>query len=157
SYQDNLPGDVDVLTRVFYDRFGEDGHYLTEVDTPLPQLVLNQDRFRGEWWGSEVKASKTFSDRHTLTLGSEVRDNFRQDLINFTDRPRPVYLEDRRDSFVWGVYAEAELPLRSDLPFHAGVRYDYSDISRDQVSPRVALLYSPVSATTFKLLYGRAF
>ncbi len=158
SYQQRLPGEVELQARLFYDHFGEDGHYLTDVaPAPPPQLVLNLDRFRGDWWGSEVKASKTLFERHTLTLGAELRDNWRQDLANFNERPRTVYLDDRRNSWVWAFYGQAEVVLRTNLTFHVGVRYDYSDTFGDELSPRLALLYAPLAKTTVKLIYGRAF
>jgi len=58
---------------------------------------------------------------------------------------------------VLGLYVQDEIRLRPDLKATLGVRLDrYSDFGRT-VNPRAALVYSPATPTTFKLMYGEAF
>ena len=42
-------------------------------------VVLSTYSFRGNWWTGEAKVSRDLFERNHLTLGSEIRDNLRQD------------------------------------------------------------------------------
>ena len=56
--------------------FGDDA-------TPLP--IVNKDFARGDWWGTELKVTRKLAHRQTLALGSEYRDNIRQDQYNYDE------------------------------------------------------------------------
>ncbi len=157
KYQRTLAADWEVMARLHYDYSRYDGDYLYAVTNPPPPVVLNADRFLGEHWGGEAQVSKELWERHTLTLGTEFRDNFRQDQRNYNVSPREDLLTDRRDSWTWGVYGQGEIALLTNLSFTAGLRYDYSTTYDDSLNPRLALVYSPVPRTTLKFLYGTAY
>jgi iron complex outermembrane receptor protein len=55
------------------------------------------------------------------------------------------------------MFAQDEIKLAAPLMFIAGVRLDRYDGFGSATSPRVALIYTPTPATTFKALAGRAF
>jgi len=45
---------------------------------------------------------------------SEYRDNFRQDQGNYDAEPFYQYLDDRRQSKVWALYAQDEFRIREE-------------------------------------------
>ncbi|HXV20922.1 MAG TPA: TonB-dependent receptor, partial [Desulfuromonadales bacterium] len=97
---------------------------------------------------------KQLWERHRLSFGGEYQDNFRQDLKNFD---LEVFLSSRNRSDNWGVYLQDEIQLRDNLTFSLGVRHDQYDTFGGTTNPRLALIYNPLTKTTFKLLYGEAF
>ena len=145
KYAHTFKDDYDVTARLYYDT------YRHEIGYPIaPQLsYLEQDT--GEWWGTEVQVNKRLWDRHTLTLGAEYRDDFKQETA-FTGVPTVS-----RDRQSHGVYVQGNLALFDNLHFEGGVRYDqYGDFD-PAFDPRVALIYNPFKGSTFKASYGTAF
>lgn len=159
KHEHRFESQLNLTSRVYYDRFYYQGDYLYDVAAaPPPDLVLNRDRSTGEWWGAELQADRRFFDAHNVSAGLEYRDNFRQDLWNADVNPPPrvVYLDDTRDSWNVAVFLQDEYTILDDLILNAGVRYDYYDSFGSTVNPRVALIYN-FRETTFKALYGTAF
>lgn len=157
KYERSLGGDWDVMTRLHGDYSRYDGDYLYEAASPPPDVTLNVDRFTGAHWGGEAQASRRVWDRHTLTVGSEFRRHFRQDQRNANIDPPAEFLDDRRESWTWGAYAQGEIELRTNLTFSAGLRYDHDSTHGDSVNPRLALVYAPAPATALKFIYGTAY
>lgn len=146
-----------VLARAYYDRYSFDGQYPYAGLDPLDPVTLNQDVVRSESAGGEVQASRVFGGRHRVTAGAEVRRDFRLDQENFDVDPAAAYLDSRESGGFFSVYAQDELRLSERLLLNAGVRYDHFESFGGTVNPRAALIYQSSEATTFKLLYGRAF
>jgi len=147
-----------VAGRLFYDVYNYDATYVYDYsEGGEAQPVLNSDFNRASWWGVEINASKKLLEKHRLTIGSEYRDNFRQDQGNYDVDPFNQYLDDRRQSKVWALYAQDEFRIRKELIINAGVRYDHYDTFGGTTNPRFALIYKPREATSLKLLYGSAF
>ena len=122
-----------------------------------PQRVVNKDFARGNWWGAEVKVSTRIARRHRVAVGAEYRDNVRQDQFNYDEEPFAQYLDDRRSSTNFALYAQDEISLHDKLIFNVGVRHDHYDSFGGTTNPRLGLIYDPFRKTTFKLLYGEAF
>ena len=146
-------------SRVGYDDIHEDGEYVydwAEEEGDPQDLVTNIDRYQTQRISSEFTLTKQVSARHRVVVGSEYRNNFVLHQKNFD---REVYQDDMRNSGVWGVYAQDEFWLTDNFILNAGLRYDrYGfDTRTSNVSPRVAVIYSPAEATTLKVLYGTAF
>ena len=95
--------------------------------------------------------------RQRLTLGTDVRYSFRLDQDNYDQSPFSQFLQSRESSIHWGIYAQDEVTVLSNLILNAGLRYDDYDSFGGTVNPRVALIYAPWKATTLKALYGTAF
>lgn len=158
QYAHTFPNKWDVTGRFFYDRYNYDATYVFDyTGEGKPPFVENKDFLRSAWWGTEVNASKRLLKKHRLTVGSEYRDNFRQDQGNYDADPFYVILDDRRQSKVWALYAQDEFTIRKDLTINAGVRYDHYGTFGGTTNPRFALIYRPHEATSLKLLYGEAF
>jgi iron complex outermembrane receptor protein len=122
----------------------------------VAEFEASGDEAVGEWWGLEVDGSRRFS-RHLLTVGGEYRNNYRQDQTTYEREPAFVYSDVQNGSLRWGAFAQDEVKLAEPLTLYAGIRYDRYESFGSMFSPRAGLIYSPDSATTVKLLAGRAF
>jgi len=157
KYDRQVDAQTNLSGRIYYDRFYYRGEYLYDVAlAPPSDLVRNQDRSTGEWWGAETKLNRRI-DAHNVTAGLEYRDNFRQDLRNedLLD-PSVVYLDDERDSWNHAAFVQDEISLSETLILNAGLRYDYYNSFGSSLNPRIALIYN-IDRTTLKALYGTAF
>ena len=123
---------------------------------PGGPVVLDTFSFRGNWWTGEVKVSGDLYERNHITLGSEIRDNLRQDQGDLLNPPN-VFAEEPNSSLITAFYAQDELGITSRLTLNAGVRFDHYSTFGGTTNPRMALIYRPASKTTLKLLYGDAF
>jgi iron complex outermembrane receptor protein len=151
SYSRAFRGDASLTARV------HGGYWLYEGDYPyVAGLDVSRDEDYGEWWGLDVDGARRFG-RHFLTVGAEYRDNYRQDLRSLDREPLFIYTDLKNGSKRWGAFAQDEIKLIDPLTLYAGVRYDRYESFGSMVSPRAGLIYSPDSATTVKLLAGRAF
>lgn len=147
-------GPWNLASRVSLDHYRYNGTYPFEgVDG---SSILNMDYALGQWWGSEVKLSRTVHEKHLITGGVEVRDYFHQNQFNYDLDPYTLHLKDYLSSTVWAVYLQDEFAITSKLSFNLGVRHDhYANFMG--TSPRLALIYQPRERTTLKLLVGQAF
>jgi len=160
KYSHEFASDFKLIARLDYHRYDYQGTYPYDVAAPgdPPLLAINKDDIRGEWWGAEVLAIKSFFELLTVTGGTDLRDNFRQDQANFDEgSPKTFYVNDRSSSYIVGVFGQADLAIRTNLIFSAGLRYDHYSAFGDTLNPRFGLMYQPWTPTAFKLLYGRAF
>jgi len=123
---------------------------------PGGPVVLSTYSFRGNWWTGEVKVSRDLFERNRLTLGSEVRDNLRQDQGDLLNPPN-VFAPEPNSSLITALYAQDEFGITSRLTLNAGVRYDHYSTFGGTTNPRAALIYRAAEKTALKLLYGNAF
>ena len=107
--------------------------------------------------GCRVHYTARIGGSHTVIGGIEYRDNFLQHQKNYDESPYAVYLDENRSSYSVGVYAQGEFILSDTLLVNAGTRYDYYKDFQGNVSPRIALIYTPFEKTTIKLIYGEAY
>lgn len=149
---------LQLTSRVGYDSIYEDGEYLYDwaEDSDPEDLVTNFDHVQTQRVTSEITLSKQLAERHRVVVGTEFRRNFHAHQRNFD---REVYQDDDRDSNVWGLYAQEEFRLIDSVLLNAGLRYDrYGfDATTSNVSPRLALIFTPLDGSTVKVLYGEAF
>jgi outer membrane receptor protein involved in Fe transport len=155
GYNGELGRSWDISAHVFQGRYYYEGIYPYEYEEGVP-VILNKDTGQGSWWGGEVKLLGRF-EKHKVVAGVEYQDNFRQDQTNFDIAPYELYLNDKRSSTREGIYVQDEITLGKGLLLNAGLRYDHYSTAGDTVNPRLGLIWRPVDATAFKLLYGTAF
>ena len=150
KYAHAFPEVVDVTAQVYYDR--QD----FEINIP-DEGVLYRDEQVGEWWGTELQLTKRLWDRHTLTLGGEYRDDFRQEERYFNTQTGMTTKSIDRDRQNHSVYVQGDFAIVTNLHFNAGMRYDqYGDFD-PTFNPRLALIYNPIGQSVFKAIYGTAF
>lgn len=125
------------------------GYYL---DHGVYDLALGTERAynRGQWWGADQKFVYTGMDRNKWIFGAEYRNDFAFDFSNLA-------ANFSRDRQTFSLYAQDEFTLNPQWLLNLGVRYDLpSDVSGN-LSPRVAVIYSPTPRTTLKAAYSTAF
>ena len=161
KWQHHFDNDWELMTRVYYDHYRYDGDY------PLPQyaygdplypgaITINSDRDDQESIGGEVQISKTLFLNQRVTAGTEYRHDFILDQRNF-DQGGTTYLNSTPTADTVGVYAQDEYSILHNLILNAGARYDWFSSFSGTINPRVALIYSPCTNSTFKAIYGQAF
>lgn len=123
--------------------------------TTVPPDVFS---YNGQWWDTEVKLSRPLSGHSTLTFGTEITDNFRQDQSNFDPSATPQTTKVSTSTIIGAGYAQMESHVTAKFSLSAGLRYDhYSYGLGGSTNPRLGLIYHPYRSTTAKLLYGSAF
>ena len=158
KYEHQFGANWDVLARIGYDHDDYHGTYVVDyAGMGIPPYTLNQDFGSGERVTPALDVSKTFFEKHRITLGTEIQVNLKQDQSNYDQTPYVLYLDDRRSSTVPAVYIQDEFSILKNLTLSAGVRWDHYGQFGNTENPRLGLIYSPRETTTLKLLYGSAF
>jgi outer membrane receptor for ferrienterochelin and colicins len=155
KYEHEFDHGWQVLARVYYDYY----HY--KLEAPFGEdastAVYNVDYNRADSWGGEVQVSKTLFDRHALTGGVELRDDIQVVQKNYDVDPYFPYTDIESDSLGLGVYLQDEYSVLTNLLLNVGVRYDHYSSFGGTANPRLGVIYSPWTTTTFKAIYGRAY
>jgi len=131
------------------------GQYLYSYDGPDGPAVYMQ-RSTGRWWGLDEKFVGTWFERHQILFGGEFRDDFQQKFFD-TNYPFNNGLGLDTGMRTFSLYAQDEYRLTDTLALTPGLRYDDNSKSGNTSSPRMAAIYRPWQASTFKLSYGKAF
>ena len=158
KYGHVFEGDWSVQARIYQDHYRYDATFAFDNNGPLPgPLTVNRDVIKADWVGGEASVSKTLWDRHRLTLGGELRDDFDLRVSNFDVDPAASYVSAMRSTLSYAFYSQAEISLLTNLTLNAGVRYDHFSLFGGTVNPRGAINYQPWREGTFKFIYGQAF
>jgi len=156
KYRHVFDDDIDLMARVSYNRYGNDGRYVYNMAEPgeRPLLVNNIDYSRTSWLTGETQLTTLLFDSHRLIGGIEF-----QNVLSMLQQNRDlaVNLDDRRTAWNVGAYLQDEYQVLDELILNAGVRYDHFDSFGDTVNPRIALIYSPFTRTSLKFLFGTGF
>lgn len=105
---------------------------------------------RGAWTGLDVKLVDVRHNRHTLVVGAEYRNDYRQQLAF------DGWAKWRFGRKTVSLYAYDDILLAPSLQLNAGVRLDRRNNGSQTVSPRGAIIYTPNELRTFKLSTGVA-
>ena len=161
QYDHSFSANLSIQGRAFYDNYTYYGKYPYSVvdDSGSSQEVLSRDGTVGEWIGTQWQLQARLSNRHTLIVGGEYRDNIREYQFSYYDvDPRSYLLQDDRSSHTLGVFAQDEVELLPNLQLTGGLRFDYYfDGFGGTTNPRLGLIYNPTDTTTFKALFGDAY
>ena len=155
KYDHTFANQLNLQSRVSYNHYRYTGDYpydYSENETPF--IVINKDLSRGQWWRSELQASKHFFENHRITVGGEFQHNFDQFQTNYDVE---TYVLSDASTYRWGLFIQDDFTITDSITLNAGLRYDYFSIFGDTFNPRVGLIYSPWDNTNIKLLYGTAF
>jgi iron complex outermembrane receptor protein len=149
QYQDNFAGDsLHVSARLFTGSAPSltQASYGTMYSYPVAS----------DWVGMEARIVSTALAAHTLMLGLEGQDNYRENLaqIDFANPAGTMYLPNTGHRA--GVYGQDEWRLSDALAATLGLRADNNDETGTALSPRAALVWQATPATTAKFLYGTA-
>jgi len=104
----------------------------------------------GRWSGIDLKLVNSRHEHHTLVVGAEYRNDYRQD-VALPEEPLQHYA--RR---TFSLYAYDDIRLGSTVQLNLGARLDRRNNGSQTLSPRGAIIYSPVEGRTLKLSSGIA-
>jgi iron complex outermembrane receptor protein len=160
KYGRNFGSDWGVMGRVYIDSYPYHSTFAYDLSAfGGPSRMAVNTYGPGQWWGAEGAVSKKLLGHHTLVVGAEFRDNFRQDMRmveNLGQTSLPV-ANVQTSSTIAGFYAQDEISLHRNLTLDLGLRYDQYSTFGGTTNPRAALIYQPFEKTTLKLLYGQSF
>jgi len=156
SYQHTIGEKWELVARTSYDQARLQAPVALTTGLPDGSTTVDTFSFRGNWWDSEAKLSRTLFEKHEITVGTEITDNLRQDQGNYTPIGN-VFSTDYGTSVIWALYGQDEFAITSKLTLSAGLRYDHYSIFGGTANPRLGLIYHLFEPTTLKLLYGTAF
>jgi outer membrane receptor protein involved in Fe transport len=155
-----------------YTRYA-DVHFIPDVlgDLAFNDVASNVER-RSTLSGVQGDASYNGIDRHILRMGfavsgeqtnvSDVATVLQTDSMgNVLSGVPPLTITDNDSKLGWnmGAYVQDEWKLTDKLTLNWGLRFDqlYQYVDANQLSPRIALIYKPVDATTFHAGFARYF
>jgi iron complex outermembrane receptor protein len=151
-------GKWETLARISYDWYGYNGTYIYDyAKTGVPPYTVNKDLASGDWLDLQWDASHTFFKRHSVTLGTEFRQDLRQHQANYDVQPYFSYLNNNRTARLWALYAQDEFSINGKLSLFAGVRSDWHQGYGNTISPRLGAIVNPTQDTSIKATYSRAF
>lgn len=158
EYSRELPANWELLARASFDRYLYDGSIpmLSQLGEPFDYKTDVDAR----WLRGELQASRTFAERHRLTVGGEYQSLY--DLnAHLYYVAQGYFVGDRYKTNVsfasYGLFIQDEFRLNEQILINMGLRFDSYDTFGETINPRLGLIYSPWQKTTFKLLYGTAF
>ena len=156
-WQHAVTDKLTLLLRAYGVSMRNDGHYFYDD----PAALFNFERARDQWTGYEAQINWQPWDAHRFTVGALYEYHWTSlagDYRNPSGAVTSVYPGFRDDFAYWALYAQDEIRLLTNLCLTVGGRYDaYPLFQMDRLTPRGALVWNPVAATTVKLLYGTAF
>ena len=124
------------------------GQYLYRSTTPE-----TMDIGTGRWWGLDTKVVSTALAQHTLVLGAEYRNDWRQGRRIV----EPNYTFDHDVSRkTLSIYAYDDISLNNATQLNLGLRHERRNNNTQFTSPRAALIFNPQPGSTFKLSTGMA-
>jgi iron complex outermembrane receptor protein len=147
-----------LMARAYYDQYRFKGYYTYLYgDTLAEGTYRNFDDVTGRWWGTDLQASRMVLPSLQLTAGGEFRHNVTLDQDNEDLYPGGASIASHEDNVFWGIFAQGEWRPHAAVILNLGLRYDRYDDFGGQLSPRVAVIYTPTASSTLKLVYGEAF
>jgi outer membrane receptor for ferrienterochelin and colicins len=156
SYRHSLGDTWDIAFSTSYDHASLQAPLVFATGLPDDSTTIDTYSFLGEWWDNNVQLSRTLLDKHKITFGTEIIDNFKQNQSNALALDQSVAL-DPENSIIWALFAQDEFGITPKLILSAGVRYDHYSQFGGTTNPRLGLIYHVARPTTLKLLYGTAF
>lgn len=152
KYDADLGEQLKSSTHLYY------GQYLYAYDGSNNNDPANYyiQRSTGRWWGLDEKFVGNWFDWHQILFGAEFRNDYQQKLYDSSVATTYGYIFDT-GMRTFSLYAQDEYSLTDTLTLSPGLRYDDNSKSGKTTSPRMAVIYRPWQASTFKLSYGKAF
>ena len=149
NFERTVAAKTKVVTQVYYGWSRYSGRFIYDFADPgdPPLYVANIDKSTGDWLGAEAFGSTDTGKRIILSYGAATQFNVRQDQLNFDDTPRTTYLDDKRSSAFYSLYAQSEINALQSLRINFGLRYDRYSTFGGTVNPRVGLIYLPKVST----------
>jgi len=154
SYSRSLSANTQLDLRTYYDAYRYWGSFpYIGLNGPGRSIQINDAAADGIG-GEAVLAQKI--GRHRIVAGASGEYNLRINQRNYYIG-QPPFLDDHRKLSLAAVFGEAELNPSSHFSFNLGGRVDWYNLYGTSLSPRVAAMYFPTSATSLKYIFSHAF
>lgn len=157
SYRTAFDGQHEVYARVGAAYYRYDGYGLYAYGTPLdpiPAVSVGS----ASWFSGELRYVWQGWPGHRVLLGAEFQNNVRQTLYSADLDPAPhVYTDQQLRSSRYSLFLNDEWLLLPGLRLNLGLRSDRLLAGGTKTTPRVAAVWSPLPALTFKLQRGSAY
>jgi len=108
----------------------------------------------GRWWGVDNKLVSNAFKGHTVVVGAELRNDYRQ-LYQFSTPDSDPYVDDQQRKTV-SLYAYDDIALAANWQLNLGLRHDHRNNGTGFTSPRIALIWTPTQGSVLKLSTGIA-
>jgi hypothetical protein len=164
-------GDVDFQLS-YFNRYSS-LHFVPDLVGDLFFNGIASDVYRATFAnGVAGDGSYRLNDAHTLRAGFSITAESTQnttlatvqpctdlDCSSFTDAPFSILDAVSKLGWLYGVYLSDEWRLTPWLTINAGLRFDQMDefVSANQLSPRIAAVFTPLPSTTLHAGYARYF
>lgn len=143
SYEQALSTQLTHVAKLYYGHYGYAARNLYGGE-------LYKENNTGRWWGAESKWVYTGFDQHQIVYGAEYRNDYQQDF----DLPN-AQLE--HSIYMASAYVQDEYQWSPLWAFNLGTRLDYGGQNAKNLSPRLAVIYTPSDHTDIKVSYATAF
>jgi outer membrane receptor for ferrienterochelin and colicins len=153
SYQHAFSQQQELTARIYQEHYDYYADYLFEG---VPR-TLNKDSVDSGWWGGEVQYALRLGDKHRLLFGTEYNNYLESNELTYNVDPFELQTDVRTHYKTWAAYGQYDVNLLPSVSLSLGLRYDRLYRGVDSTNPRAALIWTPRSGTTLKLLYGSAF
>lgn len=144
SHEASLSNDLKNVSKLYYGQYAYAGRSVFSGE------LYDEDNL-GRWWGVESKFAYTGFTNHQLLYGLEYRNDFQQDF----------YLPNaniENSMYMASAYVQDEYRFMPQWALNLGARADYGGRQNARnISPRLALIYSPSEKTDIKASYSTAF
>lgn len=147
-YKTKFSFNTQLTARAYFNRYDYYGYWTYEND-------ISYDTTHNTWLGADIQFHWDISPEHKLSAGIEWKRNVQ---ANFSvSHTAGKGFEANMPYTVGSGYIQAESWILPEILVTAGARFDHYSYYGDAITPRVAVVYSPSSFTSLKLLYGRAY
>ncbi|GGG48063.1 TonB-dependent receptor [Croceivirga lutea] len=124
-------------------------------DTNEIKVVDNKIETEDASMHLKLKASKDFTNRFKLNVGSEV---FHSDYEEDFTAENGFLVTSGFNELLWGNFVETAIFFSNDFALKLGARAEYSTLIEDwNIAPRVSLAYKSGESAQFSLAYGDFF
>lgn len=131
------------VSKIYY------GHYGYAARNLYSGALYKEDNL-GRWWGAESKFVYSGFSNHQLVYGLEYRNDYQQDFyLPSANIENSIYMA--------SAYVQDEYRWDPQWAVNLGARADYGGKHAKNVSPRLAVIYSPNEQTDIKASYATAF
>ena len=148
SYRKEINKNSSLLFRSYYDDYRYTGSYPSGGEDYF-------DASYGRWAGAEIQYYLEAGKRNIITAGFEYKHIFRSDYAEWSSDT--TYFHQNFPFSFFSLYAQDQIRIIKNLNISAGLRYDSYSVFGQDLSPRLALVYSYSDASSLKLLYSGAF
>lgn len=149
NYNGEVARDITLYTNLTY--MG----YKKTMNTPsgLNLNVQDSDANRGF---AEGRLTTTRFTNHQAAIGVDLSKEIKNDITGYRLGGATTYQDNQTDTRI-GVYVQDQWRFAEDWQFHTGLRYDYSEMWGNHVSPRLGLTWQATPTVSLKAIAARAF